>query len=128
MIERIKENVIQLPMRSMKKDDFLKLLVAQLKNQSPLSPLEDREFLVQMTQITMLEQLVNVVDYMKNLKLTVQRTNTLSLLGKEVDILSVHGERLKGAINALRFGEEPFIEIAGKEVGLSEISYISVVA
>jgi flagellar basal-body rod modification protein FlgD len=42
------------------KDDFLKLLVAQIKNQNPLNPADGVEFLSQLAQFSQLEQLINI--------------------------------------------------------------------
>jgi flagellar basal-body rod modification protein FlgD len=42
------------------KDAFMKILVTQLKNQDPLEPLQDREFISQMTQFSNLEQITNL--------------------------------------------------------------------
>jgi len=42
------------------KDSFLKLLVAQIKNQNPLSPADGVEFVTQLAQFSELEQLINI--------------------------------------------------------------------
>ncbi|MFN3322184.1 MAG: flagellar hook assembly protein FlgD [Bryobacteraceae bacterium] len=42
------------------KETFLKLLVAQLRHQNPLSPADGIEFLTQLTQFSNLEQLMHV--------------------------------------------------------------------
>ena len=42
------------------KEDFLKLLVAQLSNQDPLSPTDPGEFVAQLSQFSSLEQLMNI--------------------------------------------------------------------
>lgn len=42
------------------KDDFLKILMAQIQNQNPLDPMKDKEFISQMTQFSSLEQMTNM--------------------------------------------------------------------
>lgn len=39
------------------KDSFLKLLITQLRNQDPLNPMQDKEFIAQMAQFSTLEQM-----------------------------------------------------------------------
>src|SRR5438876_921308 len=42
------------------KDDFLKLMLTQMKNQDPMNPLQSHEMAAQLAQFTSLEQLFNV--------------------------------------------------------------------
>jgi flagellar basal-body rod modification protein FlgD len=42
------------------KDDFFKLFLSQLKNQDPTAPMDDKEFLAQLAQFTMIDTLQQV--------------------------------------------------------------------
>ena len=42
------------------RDTFLKLLVAQLKNQDPLSPQDGTQFVAQLAQFSALDQLISI--------------------------------------------------------------------
>jgi flagellar basal-body rod modification protein FlgD len=45
---------------SLGRDAFLQLMITQIRNQNPLDPLDDREFLSQMAQFSSLEQMQNL--------------------------------------------------------------------
>lgn len=71
----------------MGKEDFLTLLVAQLKNQDPMNPDEPTEFTAQLAQFSSLEQLFNLNDSMAGVAQAVsnsQKLSALGLIGKEV--------------------------------------------
>lgn len=77
----------------MGKEDFLKLMLAQLKNQDPQSPMDGTQFASQLAQFTSLEQLMNLNDSMDtsinaNYYLTQSINNTLAatLIGKDVKL------------------------------------------
>lgn len=73
--------------RSLGKDDFLKLLVTQLKNQDPLNPASSTEFVAQLAQFSSLEQLSNVNENLKIVQSYNQSINNLqavNFIGKTV--------------------------------------------
>ena len=53
------------PGGSLGKDEFLQLLVAQLRNQDPLSPMKGEEFAAQLAQFSSVEQLMGIHDQLK---------------------------------------------------------------
>jgi flagellar basal-body rod modification protein FlgD len=77
--------VPQLPGQSLTKDDFLKLLVTQLRHQDPLNPLDQNQFLSQTAQFTSLEQLQNIGTALEKLAAANTSSNVAEaaiLLGK----------------------------------------------
>ena len=48
------------------KDEFLTLLITQLQNQDPLEPLDNAEFVSQVTQFSSLEQLISIREAVEN--------------------------------------------------------------
>lgn len=71
----------------MGKEDFMMLLVAQLKNQDPLNPDDPTEFTAQLAQFSSLEQLYNLNDSMDSLAASnadSDRLSTLGTIGKDV--------------------------------------------
>ncbi len=71
----------------MGKEDFLTLLVAQLKNQDPLSPDDPTEFTAQLAQFSSLEQLHNLNDSMQALAIAQgnsEKLSALSLIGQNI--------------------------------------------
>lgn len=80
-------NYASTPQREVKqdldKDAFLRLLVTQLANQDPTSPMEDREFIAQMAQFSSLEQMTNMTKQLEKMASTNQ-TLAVSYIGRVV--------------------------------------------
>jgi len=77
----------------MGKDEFMNLLVTQLKYQDPLSPMDSTDFAAQLAQFSSLEQLTNINDSIQtsingNYYLTQSINNTLTatLVGKDIKL------------------------------------------
>ncbi len=75
----------------MGKDDFLLLLVTQLRYQDPLNPMENTEFVSQLAQFSSLEQMENLntkFDDQAVLVKALNNTMAVSYVGKEVVLAS----------------------------------------
>ena len=91
---------------SMGKDDFLKLLVAQLQNQDPLSPQDPTEFTSQLTQYSSLEQLLGVNENLQHLISTQSVDANIAAAGFIGKIARVNGDQItvtSGGASAIRF-------------------------
>ncbi len=77
---------------SLGKDDFLKLLIAQLQNQDPTNPMDDREFIAQMATFSSLEQMTNMNQSLQRF-VDMQTTQSLvqhsELIGEKVKWLQL---------------------------------------
>ena len=86
-------NTIQSSNGTLGKDEFLKLLMAQMKYQDPMNPMEGTEYTAQLAQFSSLEQLTNMQNTLEemvnsNYLLSQSITNTMSasLIGKGVKL------------------------------------------
>ena len=50
------------------KDEFLKLLVAQMKNQDPMNPMDGQQMAAQLAQFSSVEQLINANDTLAKIR------------------------------------------------------------
>ncbi|WP_233275066.1 flagellar hook assembly protein FlgD [Borrelia anserina] len=96
------------------RDDFLKLLITQLKYQDPTDPMKDKEFIAQMAQFSALEQMTNMSKSFENLSSALGINKNLDLLGKIVEFEHVDGEIIKGKVTNVKTGVVPQIMIDGK--------------
>ncbi len=88
------------------KDDFFKMLVAQLKNQDPMKPLDATAFTAQLAQFSSLEKLDNV------------NTTLTSLLGQQDLINKVQSAQLAGKYVVAGGDQADSFTAAGKPVEL----------
>ena len=75
------------PKQTLGQDQFMKLLIAQLKNQDPLSPLDSSQMMAQLAQFSQLQetqQMANALNQFIAQQHTANATNLVTLLGKHV--------------------------------------------
>lgn len=94
------------------KDDFLKLLMAQMTHQDPTEPMDNSQFIAQMAQFSSLEQMYNVSNGFTKMAQMMQSNEAAGTLGKLVD-LDVEGEKVSGVVEGFTRGENPQIQVNG---------------
>lgn len=112
---------------SLGKNDFLKLLVAQLKNQSPSKPMDDRQFISQMATFSTLEQMTNLNNNLTSFLKSQSKSNWLNdaqLIGKKVKWLDPKsGNAISGTIQSVltKNGQVQFETADGDRISSSQV-------
>jgi flagellar basal-body rod modification protein FlgD len=103
----------------MGKDDFLKLLVTQLKHQDPLKPMEDKEFIAQMAQFSALEQ-------MQNMSTSFNKMVAMNLMGTIVEGYDKQmDENVVGIVTGIKIGKETMVVINDKrEIPIDHVTQV----
>jgi flagellar basal-body rod modification protein FlgD len=108
------------------KDAFLKILVTQLQNQDATSPMKDGEFISQMSQLSVLEQLSNL-----NQSLTMflynqmdnQLTQYSSMIDKKVTWINpTTNEKQSGVVEGVLYKNDlVYFKIGDQEILASSV-------
>lgn len=99
------------------KDDFLKLLVTELRNQNPLEPMDSKEYIAQLAQFSSMEQ-------MQNLNAQVASLSAVSAIGRTATALDDDGNEISGKINGVIFSNGKVDLIIGddeKKIALENV-------
>ena len=95
------------------KDDFLKLLVGQMKNMDPLGAgdKDPADSMAQMTQYSILEQLTNLGKTNEALAQQTKLSSTIGLIGRTVSYSKDDGATVEGVVEK--------VETAGDKITLT---------
>lgn len=109
--------------QSLGKDDFLKLLIAQLTNQDPTSPMENTEFIAQMAQFSSLEQMTNMNQEFSKLNSMLVSSQAVGTIGKTVDI-DLNGAVVSGTVDAVTYGSNPQVKVNNMYYDMKKITAV----
>jgi flagellar basal-body rod modification protein FlgD len=108
------------------KDSFLKLLVAQLKFQDPLSPTDSSALMQQSATYSMVESMQNMQKSIESSTTNTSSAAATSLLGKNVTALAKDDvTNIDGIVSGIRFTKDgPVLKIGSVEVALERIKEV----
>ena len=85
------------------KDQFMLLLLTQLRNQDPLQPMEDKEFISELAQFNSLEQMQQMNQGLTALMYMNIFSQASAMIGRTVDGLDASGNEVSGTVSAVTF-------------------------
>lgn len=105
------------------KEEFLKLLVAQLKNQDPMSPMEDSSFIAELASFSSLEQMTNVATSVEALRASMTMlysqsllTQGAALIGKDAVGVDSEGKEVSGRITSVSWLNGSLVAMVGDKL------------
>src|SRR3954469_25120772 len=109
------------------KDSFLKLMVAQMKNQDPMNPSDDKQNIAQMAQFSSLEQITNLATATQDLANRMSMTQNVGLLGHNVTYTGTDGTAVSGKGDGLNLAQDGTakLRVAG-QIGIDPAQITSV--
>lgn len=102
---------------------FLQLMIAQMQNQDPMNPVDNTQYVTQMSQIASMQQMQELAYY--------SRSNfVMSLVGKEVTVAQAqiggNYNNITGAVEKISLVDgEYVVTVNGQQFELKQISQIS---
>ena len=111
------------PTQSFNSDMFLQLLVTQLRNQDPSSPMDSTQMISQTSQLASMEQLTALNKTSTDGYSMQMRAAAANILGKQVSWTDASGTAQQGLATAVSFtGDTPMITVGSSTVKLTDLS------
>lgn len=112
------------PVKTLDKDAFLQLFIAQLRNQDPMSPQDSNAFMAQMAQFSILEQITDLNEEMAQLRRSQEVAEASALLGRQV-IVQAGDEVVSGQVEKVTLtGDEVQVFVNGTGYGLAQVTEV----
>jgi len=114
------------PTQAFDSEMFLKLLVTQLQNQDPSSPMDSTQMISQTSQLASMQQLTNLNSATTNSYNLQMRSAAANVLGKTVSWTDADGAAHTGLATAVSFsGSTPSVTVGSDTVALTDLTGIS---
>lgn len=108
-------------------DTFLRLLIAELQYQDPLSPMSGSQFLSQLATLESVSLLSQLQQQVSQLSLSQANAEALALVGKTVAYQDSSGQTAQGTVTGVILSHTgPVLTLGGgKQVPLSQVQQVT---
>jgi len=117
---------VRTPKQTLDSETFMSLLVAQLRNQDPSSPMDTNQMISQTTQLAMMEKLTALSTTADENFSLQMRTAAAALVGQNVTYTDATGASVTGIASAVSYaGPVPQVTVGTASVALDAISGVT---
>ena len=110
------------PKQSLDSEAFMQLLVTQLRNQDPSSPMDTNQMISQTTQLAMMEKLTNMDTTAQEGFALQMRQAGAALIGHTVSYLDKNGDTQTGLASSVSYaGAVPIVTVGDQKLALDAI-------
>ena len=103
--------------------DFMTLLLTQMRNQDPLEPMKNEEFMSQLTQMNSLSALKSMDSNLKKMTTQSEITEATALIGKKVE---VSAKSISGVVTSVSLEDgSVMVQIGSEKIAISDITSVT---
>jgi flagellar basal-body rod modification protein FlgD len=100
----------------------MQLLLAQLRNQNPLDPVQDKDFMGQVTQLNALQELQKMNALMQSMAKNNRLSEAAGLIGRSIQARGEDGQMESGLVSGVTLeGDQALLLIGAKKIALSAV-------
>ena len=106
-------------------DDFLQMLITELKNQDPMNPTNSDQIMQQISQIRNIQATSDLTTSLNSVVLGQSLATAGSLIGRQIEGLASNGTQVSGAVSSVSIKNgTPEVNVGGQTLGLSNITSV----
>ena len=110
---------------ALKPADFLNMLLTELQNQDPLSPMDSSQMLTQIGQISQVSSTQTLTDTLNSMLLGQNVSNATALIGKTVDGIADSGSEITGNVDKVTISNnQPVLNIGNDTMQLTNVKSV----
>jgi flagellar basal-body rod modification protein FlgD len=110
------------PKQTLDSEAFMQLLVTQLRNQDPSSPMDTNQMISQTTQLAVMEKLTNMDTTSQEAFALQMRQAAAALVGHTVSYLDKNGDTKTGVATSVSYaGSVPVVTVGDQKINLDAI-------
>jgi flagellar basal-body rod modification protein FlgD len=111
---------------SLGQNDFLQLLVAQLKYQDPMKPADSSEFMGEMAQFSTVQGVTSMSSTLASMSRSTDVSTGIAMIGKSISYQAPDGTTASGIVNSVSSADKAVtLHLTSGDVALTDVLGVS---